>query len=29
MEEAPAPALTFKVPLVVEAKAAGNWQEAH
>ncbi len=29
MEEAPAPALTLKVPLVVEAKAAGNWQEAH
>ena len=29
MEEAPAPALTLRVPLVVEAKAAGNWQEAH
>ncbi len=29
MEEAPAPALTLKVPLVVEANAAGNWQEAH
>ena len=29
MEEAPAPALTLKVPLVVEAKAALNWQEAH
>ena len=29
MEEAPAPALTLRVPLVVEARAAGNWQEAH
>ncbi len=29
MEEAPAPALTLRVPLVVEAKAALNWQEAH
>ncbi|MCJ2014245.1 DNA polymerase I [Methylobacterium sp. J-076] len=29
MEKAPAPALTLRVPLVVEAKAAGNWQEAH
>ena len=29
MEEAPAPALTLRVPLVVEAKAAGNWQAAH
>ena len=29
MEEAPAPALSLRVPLVVEAKAAGNWQEAH
>jgi DNA polymerase-1 len=29
MEEAPAPALTLKVPLVVEANAAENWQEAH
>ncbi|GJE28803.1 DNA polymerase I [Methylobacterium organophilum] len=29
MEQAPAPALTLRVPLVVEAKAAGNWQEAH
>ncbi len=29
MEEAPAPALTLRVPLVVEANAAGNWQEAH
>ncbi|GLS53533.1 hypothetical protein GCM10007886_17160 [Methylobacterium gregans] len=29
MEQAPAPALTLKVPLVVEARDAGNWQEAH
>ena len=29
MEQAPAPALTLKVPLVVEARAAGNWEEAH
>ncbi|WP_091942703.1 DNA polymerase I [Methylorubrum salsuginis] len=29
MEEAPAPALTLSVPLVVEARAAGNWEEAH
>ncbi|TXN01161.1 DNA polymerase I, partial [Methylobacterium sp. WL122] len=29
MEEAPAPALTLHVPLVVEARAAGNWEEAH
>jgi DNA polymerase-1 len=29
MEEAPAPALTLRVPLVVEARAAGNWEEAH
>ena len=26
MEQAPAPALTLRVPLMVEAKAAGNWQ---
>ncbi|WP_375456295.1 DNA polymerase I [uncultured Methylobacterium sp.] len=29
MEEAPAPALTLHVPLVVEARAAENWEEAH
>jgi DNA polymerase-1 len=29
MEEAPHPALTLKVPLAVEARAAGNWEEAH
>ncbi|WP_375275957.1 DNA polymerase I [Methylorubrum thiocyanatum] len=29
MEEAPAPALTLSVPLVVEVRAAGNWEEAH
>ncbi|CAO4167158.1 DNA polymerase I [Methylorubrum populi] len=29
MEQAPAPALTLSVPLVVEARAAGNWEEAH
>ncbi|KQP82791.1 DNA polymerase I [Methylobacterium sp. Leaf117] len=29
MVEAPAPALTLKVPLVVEARAAMNWEEAH
>jgi DNA polymerase I len=29
MVEAPAPALTLKVPLVVEARAALNWEEAH
>ncbi|WP_375463192.1 DNA polymerase I [uncultured Methylobacterium sp.] len=29
MEEAPAPALSLRVPLVVEARAAGNWEEAH
>ncbi|MHC2017124.1 DNA polymerase I [Methylobacterium sp. CM6247] len=29
MVEAPAPALTLRVPLVVEAQAAGNWEEAH
>ncbi|MGV7030611.1 DNA polymerase I [Methylobacterium symbioticum] len=29
MEQAPAPALDLKVPLVVEARAAANWEEAH
>ncbi|MCO5134442.1 MAG: DNA polymerase I [Phyllobacteriaceae bacterium] len=29
MEEAPFPALQLKVPLQVDAKAAGNWDEAH
>ena len=29
MVEAPHPALTLKVPLVVEAAAAQNWDEAH
>jgi DNA polymerase-1 len=29
MEDAPAPALNLSVPLVVEAKAAANWDEAH
>jgi len=29
MEDAPHPALTLKVPLAVEARAAGNWEEAH
>ncbi|MEN3237622.1 DNA polymerase I [Methylobacterium ajmalii] len=29
MEEAPHPAVTLRVPLAVEAKAALNWQEAH
>ncbi|MBX9931474.1 MAG: DNA polymerase I [Methylobacterium sp.] len=29
MVEAPAPALTLRVPLMVEARAAGNWEEAH
>ncbi|KMO12901.1 DNA polymerase I [Methylobacterium platani] len=29
MEEAPHPAITLRVPLAVEAKAATNWQEAH
>jgi DNA polymerase-1 len=29
MEDAPAPALHLSVPLVVEAKAAMNWDEAH
>ncbi len=29
MEKAPLPALELSVPLVVEARAAGNWDEAH
>jgi DNA polymerase-1 len=29
MVEAPSPALSLRVPLVVEAQAAGNWEEAH
>jgi DNA polymerase-1 len=29
MEMAPEPALKLKVPLKVDAKAAGNWEEAH
>ncbi|WP_122467204.1 DNA polymerase I [Brevundimonas lutea] len=29
MEQAPLPAVDLSVPLVVEAKAAGNWDEAH
>ena len=29
MELAPEPALKLKVPLKVDAKAAGNWEEAH
>ncbi len=29
MVEAPHPALTLSVPLAVEARAAGNWDEAH
>jgi DNA polymerase-1 len=29
MEDAPHPALTLHVPLSVEARAAGNWDEAH
>ena len=29
MEAAPVPAVTLSVPLVVEARAAGNWEEAH
>lgn len=29
MEQAPEPALRLKVPLKVDAKAAGNWEEAH
>jgi DNA polymerase-1 len=29
MEDAPMPALALSVPLAVEARAAGNWDEAH
>ncbi|MBX7249986.1 MAG: DNA polymerase I [Caulobacteraceae bacterium] len=29
MERAPEPAVSLSVPLVVEARAAGNWDEAH
>jgi DNA polymerase-1 len=29
MEEAPMPAVSLSVPLAVEARAAGNWEEAH
>jgi DNA polymerase I len=29
MEEAPLPAVSLSVPLQVEARAAGNWDEAH
>ncbi|WP_336486503.1 DNA polymerase I [Methylobacterium nigriterrae] len=29
MEEAPHPGITLRVPLAVEARAAGNWEEAH
>ena len=29
MEEAPAPAVSLRVPLAVEARAAANWQAAH
>jgi len=29
MEEAPLPALNLPVPLAVDARAAGNWDEAH
>ena len=29
MERAPEPAVSLSVPLVVEAKAAANWEEAH
>jgi DNA polymerase-1 len=29
MEEAPMPAVALHVPLSVEARAAGNWEEAH
>ena len=28
-QQAPAPALSLSVPLVVEARAAGTWEEAH
>jgi DNA polymerase-1 len=29
MVEAPEPAVKLGVPLAVEARAAGNWDEAH
>jgi DNA polymerase-1 len=29
MEEAPLPAVSISVPLQVDARAAGNWDEAH
>jgi DNA polymerase-1 len=29
MEDAPMPALSLQVPLSVDARAAGNWDEAH
>jgi len=29
MEQAPLPAVDLSVPLVVDARAAGNWDEAH
>jgi DNA polymerase-1 len=29
MEDAPMPALSLSVPLAVDARAAGNWDEAH
>jgi DNA polymerase-1 len=29
MEDAPMPALSLHVPLQVDARAAGNWDEAH
>jgi DNA polymerase-1 len=29
MSQAPAPALALDVPLLVEARAADNWDEAH
>ncbi len=29
MNEAPLPAVKLRVPLVVDARAAGNWEEAH
>jgi DNA polymerase-1 len=29
MEDAPHPAVNLSVPLQVDARAAGNWDEAH
>ena len=29
MEKAPEPALRFGVPIQVDVRAAGNWEEAH